>query len=104
MAKPFVHWIAYGIPPNATGLPEGIPSKHAPPGSRVFQSKNGARTDGYLGPAPPPGHGVHHYHFQVFALSEPLRFQVPPTREALMDAMRGHIVGYGDLVGTYERA
>src|SRR3984957_9170093 len=56
----FTHWVAYGIPGNATGLPEGG-------GSEVL----GANTAGeakYMGPAPPPDHGNHHYYFWVYAL------------------------------------
>jgi Raf kinase inhibitor-like YbhB/YbcL family protein len=105
MAHPFVHWLVIGIPPATVMLPEGFhPSEVAQPSP--VQGKNGLKKDGYAGPAPPPGHGVHHYHFQVFALAEPLALAAgaPVTRETVLDAIRGHILAHGELVGTYERS
>ncbi len=59
--------------------------------------------DGYLGPLPPPGHGPHHYHFQLFALDSRLDVRAPVDRARLLEAMKGHIIGFGELVGVYER-
>jgi len=56
-----------------------------------------------MGPMPPLGHGVHHYHFQLFALDLPLRFTETPTREQIVKSMEKHVIGMGELVGTYER-
>ena len=53
--------------------------------------------------APPAGHGVHHYHFQVFALDTEIELQDGAGRHTLLEAMRGHVVTWGELVGTYER-
>jgi Raf kinase inhibitor-like YbhB/YbcL family protein len=30
----YVHWVLYGIPASATGLPEGVTSEHLPRGAR----------------------------------------------------------------------
>src|SRR5579863_6527259 len=57
----FTHWVAYGIPGDATGVPEG---------ADVTAGQNSFGTAGYNGPAPPPGHGTHHYYFWVYALDE----------------------------------
>jgi Raf kinase inhibitor-like YbhB/YbcL family protein len=99
--RPFLHWIAYGIEPHATELPEGIAK--VPDAGMCKQAKNGAHVPGYSGPAPLAGHGKHHYHFQVFVLGERLRLSAHPERDEIIDAMRGHITGYGELVGIYER-
>ncbi len=50
---------------------------------------------------PPPGHGVHHYHFKLYALDA--RLDLPPgsTKKQLLDAMKGHVLGEAELVGTY---
>jgi Raf kinase inhibitor-like YbhB/YbcL family protein len=101
--KPFLHWMAYGIAPNVTELPEGLGKARDVDAPRLRQLRNSTRSDGWAGPAPPPGHGVHHYHFQVFALSDGLRDFAGHDREELIDAMRGKILAYGDLIGTYER-
>ena len=55
-----------------------------------------------MGPKPPRGHGVHHYHFQVFALDERLPLGVGADRDALVDAMQGHVIAAGEVVGTFE--
>jgi Raf kinase inhibitor-like YbhB/YbcL family protein len=105
MPQAFVHWSIYGIPPSVNSLPEGIgaggTAGRTLPGG-VFQGRNSTGRTGFFGPKPPPGHGVHHYHFQVFALDEPLGLGPDAERDALVEAMRGHVLAQGDLVGTYE--
>ena len=101
LPKPFVHWALYGIPPSATSLPESIEPGAAVPGG-AQQGKNSLGKDGFTGPKPPPGHGVHHYHFQVFALDTRLPLGAGADRDALVDAMQGHVIAAGESVGTYE--
>ncbi len=99
--EPFVHWVVYGIPGAMTGLPEGIGrGTSLPPG--VVEGKNSPGGRDYFGPKPPPGHGVHHYHFQVFALDRSLGLGPSVDRRALIEAMSGHLLAHGELVGTYE--
>ena len=102
--KPWVHWVIYAIPPEMDGLPEGIPTTEvasSPAGAR--QGKNSWGTISYRGPAPPPGHGTHHYHFRLYALDAQLSLGPGADKQALLDAMSGHILAQGELVGTYER-
>ncbi len=103
MPKPFVHWIVYGLGPEARSLPEGLPPTGAPLEGGVQQGRNSMRSDGYLGPMPPPGHGVHHYHFQLFALNARLDLEAPVDRDQLVAEMRDHVLAIGELVGTYVR-
>lgn len=101
---PFVHWVMCKIPADADGLSEGVPPRvHpvAPPGA--LQGKTSFKKIGYGGPAPPKGHGTHHYHFRLFALDEPLKVTGELDKKSLLDAMSGHVLDQGDLVGTYER-
>lgn len=103
-AEPFVHWVIYKIPADAPGLPEGIPpapNVTSPPGA--LQGTNSFGKTGYGGPAPPPGHGTHHYHFRLYALDQPLDVDAGLDKPALLRAMSGHIIDEGELVGTYER-
>ena len=60
------------------------------------------RNRGYAGPRPTPGHGPHRYHFQVFAIDEPVSDRVTTTK-ALLKRMAGHVLSRGVLTGTYER-
>lgn len=102
--EPFVHWTIYKIPVDAPGLPEGV--AHQPrPGSPagVVQGKNSFQQIGYDGPAPPRGHGTHHYHFRLYALDKPLQVGGAMDNKTLIGAMSGHILDEGELIGTFER-
>lgn len=105
--EPWVHWVMYKIPPDITSLPEGLPNSEIlsePQG--VLQGKNSftsGATIGYRGPAPPKGHGKHHYHFKLYALDTKLDLDPGATKKDLVAAMGGYIVAEGELVGTYER-
>jgi Raf kinase inhibitor-like YbhB/YbcL family protein len=102
--KPFVHWLAWNIPATVTSLPEGLQEQMRlmePEG--VLQGRNSSGTHGYFGPKPPPDDPAHHYHFQVFALD--VLLDLPPTadRDALLAAVKGHVIAKGDLVGLYDQ-
>jgi Raf kinase inhibitor-like YbhB/YbcL family protein len=102
--EPFVHWVIYGIPNNARGLPEGLPPERTLTDPvTAQQGRNDFTNVGYGGPAPPPGHGTHHYHFKLYALGRTSGFEPGLTKEQLLDAMQGRILAQGELVGTYER-
>jgi Raf kinase inhibitor-like YbhB/YbcL family protein len=66
--------------------------------------QNDFNKTGYGGPMPLPGHGVHHYHFRLYALDAALLLGPGLTKAQLLEAMQGHILAEGALVGTYERA
>ncbi len=95
--KPFVHWVLYKIPADTTSLAEGS----TPQGS--FEGRNDFGSTGYGGPMPPEGHGVHHYHFKVYALDAELDAPEGLSKDQVMSAMEGHVLDEGELVGTYER-
>jgi hypothetical protein len=106
-AQSWVHWLIYKIPAQVEALPEKMPT-----GSRLespvasCQGRNSwtsGRTIGYRGPAPPPGHGTHHYHFKLYALSKELDLNPGIDNSVLLKAMAGHIVAEAELVGTYRR-
>lgn len=103
---PFVHWVIYNIPPTAPGLPEALPFE---PGAAMpaaiagaTQGVSGFRRPFYRGPAPPPGK-VHHYHFVVYALDVTPELDQGLTRAQLLEQIKGHVLGQGELVATYER-
>ena len=103
---PYVHWVIYKIPATAKGLPENIPIDPAAPMpaeiAGAMQGANGFRRNIYRGPAPPAGR-PHHYHFIVYALDQTLNVKPGLTRQELLDAMKGHVVGQGEIVATYQR-
>jgi len=103
--KPFVHWVVYRIPPSLRELPTGLPATWAVvEGQGLKQRLNGRKRCAYDAPSPPPGHGVHRYHFQLFALREPYAGSAPPTRDDLVKVLHDNVVGFGETVGLYERA
>jgi Raf kinase inhibitor-like YbhB/YbcL family protein len=90
----FTHWVAYGIPGDATSLPEG--------GGDAVSGKNSLGNERYNGPAPPPGHGTHHYYFWVYALDDRLELEPGLDRRALLDEIEDHVIEQARLVGTYK--
>jgi Raf kinase inhibitor-like YbhB/YbcL family protein len=106
MPQPFVHWLIYKIPGTAKGLPENIPIDPATPMlpeiAGAVQGISGFKRPIYRGPAPPPGK-PHHYHFKVYAIDAVLDLKPGLTKAELLEAIKGHIVGEGELVAIYER-
>jgi Raf kinase inhibitor-like YbhB/YbcL family protein len=97
----FAHWVAFNLPPDTRELGEGVPAKESLPGGAA-QGANGFGRPGYGGPSPPAGK-PHRYVFHLHALDEKLDLPAGVTREQLASAMKGHILGQGELTGTYGR-
>ncbi|MEN6294119.1 MAG: YbhB/YbcL family Raf kinase inhibitor-like protein [Methanobacterium sp.] len=92
----FTHWVVYGIPADITGIAEGE-------GKKAFtEGTTGYGEQGWGGPAPPPGHGPHHYYFWLYALDKVLNLKPGLTREQLLDAIADHVTVQARLVGIYE--
>ena len=103
--EPWVHWVIYGLAATTTDLPEGVPAAETVDDPPAVQGVNGwpGRVIGYGGPMPPPGHGVHHYHFKLYALDAALGLAPGQSEAELLAAMDGHILATGELIGTYQR-
>jgi Raf kinase inhibitor-like YbhB/YbcL family protein len=101
---PFVHWTIYNIPADQTALREGVPGRPRlvlPDGT--LQGRNDKGSTGYTGMRPPVGDPPHHYHLQVFALDSALTLPHGASRADLLEAMKGHVLAKGELVGTFQR-
>ena len=57
---------------------------------------------GYVGMKPPAG-PAHRYHVQVLALDQALDLPAGAGREAVLEAVKGHVLAAGDLVGTFQK-
>lgn len=96
------HWAAYDIPPDSAGLPEGTGK---PSGAKSFkQGVNDFGRIGYGGPCPPRGHGPHHYHFRLLAVSaDRLELRKQPSCRDIEREARRHVLAEATLVGVYQR-
>jgi hypothetical protein len=68
----------------------------------IRQGVNGFGKIGFAGPCP-PGRSWHRYEFKVYALDTTLNLPSGMTREAVLAAMKGHVVATGSLIGRYKR-
>jgi hypothetical protein len=101
--QPLVHAVVWGIAADAGRLAEGAIGAAAYDGAGDV-GRNSFGHEGWLPPDPPTGHGAHRYCFQLFALGAAAADPGPsPGRTALVEAMRGHVVAAGLLIGTYGR-
>jgi Raf kinase inhibitor-like YbhB/YbcL family protein len=96
----WVHWVVYNLPPATDSLPEHI--------MKTDTLANGAKqgiTDfkrvGYGGPCPPSG--THRYFFKLYALDTMIALPAGRSKKEIERAMQGHVLAYGELVGTYSR-
>ncbi|QPQ54486.1 YbhB/YbcL family Raf kinase inhibitor-like protein [Allosphingosinicella flava] len=100
---PFVHAIIWGMASDAHRLGEGDIVADGDGGGEGDVGRNSYLREGWLPPDPPYGHGLHHYAFQLFALSGAHDPGPSPGRNAFLDAIRGHVIAAGLLIGTYTR-
>lgn len=96
LPRGFTHWVIYGIPPTVSQLAELD-------GSKFTEGMNSSDQPGYTGPAPPSGHGPHHYYFWLYALDKELDLKPGLNREQFLDAIADHVIEQARLVGIYER-
>jgi len=96
-----LHWSAFNIPGTAKGLPEGMGGGDLPDGTRNGPGIAAGRgTPSYFGPGAGPG-PFHHYVFEFYALDTKLDLPANTTRDALMKAMEGHVIGKAAYVGRF---
>ena len=93
----WVHWVLYNLPATNDGLPEGL--KTLPEGTK--EGVNDWRRTGYGGPCPPIGR--HRYFHKLYVLDTVLADLKQPTKAKLEEAMKGHIIGEAQLMGTYQK-
>ena len=89
----FTHWLAYDVPPGAGELEV----------DRGKTLRNGFGREGYGGPCPPSGHGVHHYNITVYAVDVPSLDLRGAGRKDLERTLKTHTLGTARLTGEYER-
>jgi len=98
---PVVHWIGYGIAPDATGFAEGEGTTLS---SRFVGGTNNRGLPTYVGPCAPAADTPHHYIYTVYALNVP-KEELPAglTRDQFLDKVKGRILVASSLVSVYKR-
>ena len=98
---PFTHWTLWNVPPQTRSLPGSVPAEpQLPSGAR--QGRNDFGHIGYGGPCP-PGHAAHRYVFELYAVDTKLTLSPGASKKNLLDALRGHVLAAGRLIGRYAR-
>jgi Raf kinase inhibitor-like YbhB/YbcL family protein len=96
----WVHWVLYNIPADTVELNKAMPTLPELPSS-ARHGRNSAGDMAYAGPCPPPGK-PHRYFFRLYALDIAVNLAPGATRAELEHAMDQHILGQGQLMGTYQ--
>ena len=94
--NPFLHWLVYGIPPQAQSVGAAL-------AGGASEGRNSMLRSGWTGCAPPRGDRAHRYFFELFALDQVPRLPARAGRSAVLGEMAGHVLGFGVLTGTYRR-
>jgi Raf kinase inhibitor-like YbhB/YbcL family protein len=102
----FWHWIVTNIPASVTELPAGAGNQDGdglPEGA--YQLRNDAGFPGFVGAAPPAGHGPHRYYVVVHALDTD-DLGVPADASPAFHGFNlfSHTLARATLVGTYEQS
>ena len=96
----WVHWVVYNIPPSVREFPENIPAVKTLDNGALQGTTDFGRI-GYGGPCPPSG--THRYFFKLYALDTMLNFGPGATKKQVVEAMKGHVLAEGQLMGRYKR-
>ena len=100
---PLVHAIVVALAAADGALAEGAIASPGNEGSGLHTGRNSYLQAAWLPPDPPPGHGMHRYAFQLFALAGAPDFSEAPGRDEVLEALRTHAIASGLLIGSYER-
>jgi len=97
-----LHWTAFNIPASAKGLPEGLGPGDLPDGTRNGPgiAARGGNPGAYFGPGAGPG-PFHHYVFEFYALDTKLDLPANTTRDEILKAMEGHVIGKAAYTGRF---
>ncbi len=99
-----LHWLIWSIPAATNNVPEGVPG-----GAQLADGSFQISASGpsYRGPGAPANGPLHHYITELYALDISLGVQpgTDPfeTREKVMSAMQGHILGKAVYSAQFRR-
>ena len=91
-AGTWTHWVVFNITPTKIIAENSVPG---------LQAMNDFKKADYGGPCPPGG--THRYYFKVFALDIKLNKSAGCSRKEVENAINGHVLAQGELIGKYSR-
>jgi Raf kinase inhibitor-like YbhB/YbcL family protein len=98
------HWVVFDIPASATALPKGAGSGGATMPTGTIQGTNDFGDSAYGGACPPPGSGLHHYEFTLWALDTPtIPFDATVTGGKIGPWLQSHAIAKAQLIPVLER-
>ncbi|KAF3448067.1 hypothetical protein FNV43_RR08775 [Rhamnella rubrinervis] len=99
---PWTHWVVVNIPASVKGLPEGFSGKGEEMGGEyagIKEGNNDWKVPGWRGPVLP--HHGHRFEFKLNALDDELHLGNKVTKEKLLDAIEGHVLGEAVLMAVF---
>jgi Raf kinase inhibitor-like YbhB/YbcL family protein len=97
-----LHWMVFNIPGTARELPENVPPNPTLADGSI-QAKNTRGDVGYTGPGAGAPGPYHHYTLELYAIDMKLDLARDATRNVVLKAIDGHILGKAVLVGRFHR-
>lgn len=88
----WVHWVVWNIPQTDRMEENTVPG---------VEGLNDFGKHSYGGPCPPSG--THRYFFKLYALDTKLSLPSNSRKKDVENAMKGHVLAKGELVGLYSR-
>lgn len=94
--KVWVHWLVSNIDPSTN--PCALTTEYV-------TLKNDFKNARYDGPMPPPGTGIHHYHFKLYALSQKSSLDSGAISgyQQVIDMITPILIAETEIIGTFER-
>jgi len=86
------HWTVWNIPPAEKIEENSVPG---------VEGLNDFGRHSYGGPSPPSG--THRYFFKVYALDTKLDLDKNSRKNDVEEAMEGHVLAKGEIIGLYSR-
>jgi|GEM_PF-980228 len=100
-ANNFLHWLVINIPPETASIEEGASGKNMP--NSATEAKNGYGTEGYGGPAPPPG-DEHDYEITIYALDiAGMGMSENAGLDQFTSFVEGKVLGKATISGEFSR-
>ncbi|KAL8517212.1 hypothetical protein ACS0TY_015443 [Phlomoides rotata] len=96
-------WVVENIPATLKGLPAGFSGKEEAAGGEHEGIKEGNTDMKRLGWQPPkmPTQGGHRIEFKLYALDDELNLGNKVTKDKLLDAMEGHVLGEAVFMANF---